>query len=344
MASLEDSLLLLDKLEDILENWPSDSPTSYDAKRRVRDRLDRVRTTLPSTPPARRPRAPSEPPAPAQPPAPAPPEPSTKELKTIRCKKRAQSTWDAGLISDLLDEGDFYHRLFHPVRGPRQVNEEDDALLHLIRPYIEGTEESWRQARGAVKLGSFSLSAQLREESAYLTEPNLAARLVLRNQNLTDQEGTSDISTFLRNLIHGVNAIQFSLEVAELGRGPGGVTRKTELYTAIWVSEGSPGTYKTWKTKLEQKIGGRNRLADVYKAFGPIIFFDTFWNPRNLEPNRRHNDFGETLKELIALVPKQDNPLAEYLPSTKAALSHLLNSLYSKLEPHIMDFVTDFEL
>jgi hypothetical protein len=130
----------------------------------------------------------------------------------------------------------------------------------------------------------------------------------------------------------------------------------------MYVAEGSPGSYETWKTATESKVNARNRLADVYLAvsefpanvshsqslqFGPIVLFDMFWSPRNMEPNHRHGDFAETLKELINAIPIDDTetrvgPLSRYLTSTKQALLNLLHLLYPSLAEHVQEFCEQY--
>ncbi|KAJ7801147.1 hypothetical protein B0H13DRAFT_2390126 [Mycena leptocephala] len=220
-------------------------------------------------------------------------------------------------------------------------------MSKLACSFIAGTAESWRAARGPVNFSSLSLQAHLREDKACNDQSYLEARLLVRHRNLGYHGTTSDVSTYLRNVLQCINAITFSIEVKQLGEGTGGTRRKTALYQKMYVAEGSPGSYETWKTATEAKVNARNRLADVYLAFGPIILFDTFWSPRNMEPNHRHSDFIETLKELIKAIPIDDTetgvgPLSRYLTSTKQALLNLLHLLYPSLAEHVQQFFDQY--
>ncbi|KAJ7492328.1 hypothetical protein FB451DRAFT_1217924 [Mycena latifolia] len=342
MAPLAEALNLLSQLENTLQD-ASNSPDTQSVKRTIRTRLDRLADSLPraAPPPPRRvpERSSSEPPHPAQP-QPRPPPPvklSKKEAKTARCRNRAESIVKKSLELNPLTSDDFFTYLAAPFRGDK-TEAEDLATCKLFLGYTAGSLQSWRESRGMVDFNTISIQKLLQEELEYVTVPDLSARILLRHRNLSFQENTADISNFIRELFQTVNAIQFSIEMEKLGSGTGGTTRKTALYRQMYEAEGSPGTYPRWKESNEAKVTARNKLSKVYTAFGPIMLFDSFWSPRNLEPNHRTNDFGETLTELIHSLDGVDISPKDYYTSTKQALSNLLTLIFPGAATHVLAF------
>ncbi|KAJ6595697.1 hypothetical protein DFH09DRAFT_1305482 [Mycena vulgaris] len=346
--SLQAALGYIDDIEETLQNTTSNSPGTTLLKGQVRHRLTRVLSRLPPAPAAtasrRRPdRGSLEPPCPAQPTPRSPPKtkPTKKEAKTLRCRKYAREILATSLQDDLLTADDFFSNLMKPFRG-NSAEQETFAMSKLARGYVTGTPDSWRAARGAVDFASLSLQVYLKQEQEYAKIDDLTQRLLLRHHNLGRQETTSDISNFLRVLFQTVNAIEFSVEVKKLGAGSGGTKHKTALYQSMYDAEGVSDSYAAWKTKNEAQVTARNRLADVYFAFGPIMLFDSFWSPRNMEPNHRSTDFGENLTELINAIPIEPqtgvSPLSRYLTSTQNALATFLELIYPSAANHVMKF------
>ncbi|KAJ7485446.1 hypothetical protein FB451DRAFT_1363390 [Mycena latifolia] len=344
--SLLDALEHLNEIEETLENITSNSPNTHSLKLQLRTRLDRVLSRLPVAPVRQIPsqRASSEPPNPAQPSPCSPPKPklTKKEEKTLRCKARAKLLMSESLDADLLTSDDFFHDLLHPFRG-KLVEEEDRAMAKLTRGYFTGTLDSWRASRGPVDFSSVSIQGCLKQELEYVKVKDLTQRILLRHRNLSFQETSSDVSNFLRVLFQTVNAIEFSIEVKQLGTGSGGTRRKTALYQSMYDADGGSCSYEEWKVSNEAKVTARNRLTDVWDAFGPIMLFDSFWSPRNMEPNHRSNDFGETVKELIKAIPVYNaqtgvGPLSRYLSSTHNALCNLLNLVFPSATDHVLEF------
>ncbi|KAJ7159809.1 hypothetical protein C8R43DRAFT_1124180 [Mycena crocata] len=238
----------------------------------------------------------------------------------------------------MLNSKDFYATLTPPKGKPLLVDEETLALAKLLVPYEDGSIKSWRTSLGKVDLRSISMQDFLQGELRYEDVADLPQRLLLRHKNLVNQETMSDISTYLRNLLQCINAIEFSLEVKKLGDGKGGTGRKTALYNEMYKAEGSPGTYAGWKKENEAKVTARNRLCMVYHTFGLNLLLDPFWSPRNLEPNHRDNDFAETLLKLQAAVADDGQMLTDNFNTSKGALYNMLMTVF----PAAANFVIDF--
>jgi hypothetical protein len=145
--------------------------------------------------------------------------------------------------------------------------------------------------------------------------------------------------------------------MTELGAGKGGTGRKTAVYRAMHIAEQSTESYATWKRATEEKVRARNKLRKVYMAvsflssitthgtqqnqFGPIMFLDPFWHPRNLQPNHRSSDFSETLDQLIKSIPSNGSRLGEQLSSSRLALSTALDVFWSSASDYVMAFCTE---
>ncbi|KAJ7109910.1 hypothetical protein C8R44DRAFT_883934 [Mycena epipterygia] len=359
MSRLSLTLDLLDQLEEALElEGTSSTPNTQREKSYLRSRLGRIVQSLPALPPpsssssARRDRASSEAPTPAQPPAPRSPPPlNRKASKSLRCSERAHSIYNATIKEEPLTSDDFFSALSSSPHGS-MTNQENHAMAKLFVGYEAGTAESWRQSRGEVDFTSISIQNLLHEEQQYDAVSDLTDRIMLRHKNLAYQETTSDVSAYFRLLFQTVNAIEFSLEVQQLGSGKGGTARKTALYAAMHIAEGGGLSYKEWKAVYEPKVTARNKLCKVYFAvgvsrspqnhtfmpekFGPIMLLDMFWSPRNMEPNHRTNDFSETLDLLIKMIPH--GSLAALQPSTKNALANALTLLFPGAAAHVLAF------
>jgi hypothetical protein len=71
------------------------------------------------------------------------------------------------------------------------------------------------------------------------------------------------------------------------------------------------------------------------------MFLDPFWHPRNLQPNHRTPDFGETLDELIKSIGSNEangSLLSERISSNCLALSTALDLF----RPAALDYVMSF--
>ncbi|KAJ7921268.1 hypothetical protein B0H13DRAFT_2417529 [Mycena leptocephala] len=338
MGSLDEALHHLQQFESSLNNVTSSSPATKRRKVGLHTRLSNIISALPNQEDSdsdSQVRRPSQPPTPAQPPPLSPPKLTKKEAKTLRCRTRAIKLLDDSLQSPPFSEADFFLTLSEPYQG-RLSDMEDSAMSKLACSFIAGTAESWPTC-------AKTRLVMTNPTSKHVSCPYIDAY----TQNLGYHGTTSDVSTYLQNMLQCINAITFSIEVKQLGEGAGGTRRKTALYQKMYVAEGSPGSYETWKTATEAKVNARNRLADMYLAFGPIILFDMFWCPRNMEPNHRHSDFIEMLKELIKAIPIDDtetgvDPLSRYLTSTKQALLNLLYLLYPSLAEHVQQFFDQY--
>ncbi|KAJ6606645.1 hypothetical protein DFH09DRAFT_1353709 [Mycena vulgaris] len=209
-------------IEDIEETSRIPHPTALAqlySKGQVQHRLTRILSHLPAAPAAtasrQRPdRASSEPPYLAQPTPRSPPKtkPTTKEAKTLRCRKYACEILTNSLQDDLLTADNLFSILMKPFRG----------------------NNSWRVARGAVDFASILLQVCLKQELQYAKIDDMTQHLLLHHHNLGCQETTSDISNFLGALFQTVNAIEFSVEAKKLGAGSGG---KTALYQSMYDAE-----------------------------------------------------------------------------------------------------------
>ncbi|KAJ7921270.1 hypothetical protein B0H13DRAFT_1866872 [Mycena leptocephala] len=316
MGSLDEALHYLQQFESSLNNVTSSSPATKKRKVGLRTRLSNIISALPNQEDSD---------------SDSQPKLTKKEAKTLRCRTRAIKLLDDSLQSPPFSEADFFLTLSEPCQGCLS-DMEDSAMSKLACGFITGTAKSWCAARGPVNFSSLYLQAHLRKDKACNDQSDLKARLL----NLGYHGTTSDVSTYLRNILQCINAITFSIKVKQLGEGAGGTRCKTVLYQKMYIAEGSPGSYETWKTATESKVN-----------FGPIVLFDTFWSSRNMEPNHRHSDFIETLKELIKAIPIDDTetgvgPLSRYLTSTKQALLNLLHLLYPSLAEHVQQFFDQY--
>ncbi|KAJ7168348.1 hypothetical protein C8R43DRAFT_984081 [Mycena crocata] len=357
---MQAAFALLQQLEESVESVASNSPTTQIDKVNLRRRLLRVAGTLPAEPPSSRAeRASSEPPPAAQPPRPPPPlKPSSKhgvnkEVKTERCLQRVAVIVGKAKSIKTLNSKDFYTTLTPPKGKPLLIDEETLALAKLLVPYADGSIQSWRDSLGKVDLRSISVNKFLQGEQRYEDVADLPQRLLLRHKNLVNQETMSDISTYLRNLLQCINAIQYSLEVKKLGDGKGGTGRKTALYNEMYKAEGSPGTYAGWKKENEAKVTARNRLCMVYhtvRGSFPFHFFRSrlaVWSqssvgsvlepkkPRTKPPRQR---FGETLLKLQSAVADDGQMLTDNFNTSKGALYNMLMTVF----PAAANFVIDF--
>ncbi|KAJ7034677.1 hypothetical protein C8F04DRAFT_1100600 [Mycena alexandri] len=209
-------------------------------------------------------------------------------------------------------------------------------MTKLCVGYMGSTEDEWRCARGRVNMKTVSIQDCLTQEIECNKVEDLHARLVKRHCNLTLQEKSQDISNYIRNVFQTINAINFSIEMSQLGAGPGGTTRKTAVYQAMHLAEGSSKTYTAWKREIEGRVTSWGKLRKVYLAFGPAIFLDPFWYPRNIEAAHRSIDFYRNLDALLELAPT--GHLAEMLRSNTLALSTIMTLFFPAAAVHIMSF------
>ncbi|KAJ7109907.1 hypothetical protein C8R44DRAFT_883930 [Mycena epipterygia] len=272
MSRLPLTLDLLDQLEEALElEGTSSTPNTQREKSYLRSRLGRIVQSLPALPPPDT----TEPLQRPQHPLnhqrlvlPYPPL-NRKASKSLRCSERAHSIYNATIKEEPLTSDDFFSALSSSPHGS-MTNQENHAMAKLFVGYEAGTAESWRQSRGEVDFTSISIQNLLHEEQQYDAVSDLTDRIMLRHKNLAYQETTSDVSAYFRLLFQTVNAIEFSLEVQQLGSGKGGTARKTALYAAMHIAEGGGLSYKEWKAVYEPKVTARNKLCKVYFAVAAL--------------------------------------------------------------------------
>ncbi|KAJ6541738.1 hypothetical protein B0H19DRAFT_1077536 [Mycena capillaripes] len=270
---------------------------------------------------------------------------SHKELKTIRCTKRAHSIRDtANKAQNVLEPKDFFTLIFGGHKLGTLEEEEDQALTRLLIGYDRSTQALWQYARGSIDLNTTSMKKFLEEDINCARVVDLQERIVRCHQNLHFQDSAQDIASYVRNLLQCINAIRFSLEITKLGAGTGGTACKTAVYQAMHEAERSAVTYNVWKRATEGRVTARNTLRKVYFAFGLVMLMDPFWTPRNLEPSRRSPGFAETLDELIKSIPNNEDgisPLAEMVPSTRRALKTVLDLFWPAVSQHVMSFCAE---
>ncbi|KAJ7180944.1 hypothetical protein C8R46DRAFT_1211232 [Mycena filopes] len=216
------------------------------------------------------------------------------------------------------------------AEGTRE-SQEDAALLLLLQG-CDGTREQWQATFGnsGLEWGGWT-EAILRQTDSWRTEDDMLARLTethLPIQILATESNEGPGQLLLWSVLQLLLALTFAADWEKFTEGDDNGEDRTRFYHQAFklsyaarfaglseeeqnaVFKDSREVYKRWRKKEEALVTARNLLLRIYRVFGPVIFMNPYWGPRNVQA--RSKSFGWTLKAVIEQLA--DLPLVGGMP------------------------------
>ncbi|KAJ7617567.1 hypothetical protein B0H17DRAFT_1340983 [Mycena rosella] len=234
------------------------------------------------------------------------PQLTPEEVISDRTDAIFNTAFDAGPLS--IDEFVQGWEERQVVSGSLEAQEEA-ALVLLLRGYELQTQQAWFLQD--TKLEAYSSTA------AYNAVLTFGALRFARNW---EQKAKYDKGSFFRK------AYAATLSDADAAIFKAKTPEEMEALDG----------FIQWKRRFQRDKAVWKRLYGVYKTFGPVLFIDSFWIPKQVADNHRSRDFGKLLtalqKSASLRVPLMSVP--EYVAGCRATMG-VLQAIDDNIVPHL---------
>ncbi|KAJ7219538.1 hypothetical protein GGX14DRAFT_592631 [Mycena pura] len=123
-----------------------------------------------------------------------------------------------------------------------------------------------------------------------------------RHVALEQHNLTSKTAAFVHHVVQTLAAIEFSMIWEEQGKK----WKSASLAKLYHAEHGDADGLETWKLKFGKTTTARNKLAELYRKFGPHVLLDPQWSTHSLHPNHRSETYtAVTELRLFVDMPKE---------------------------------------
>ncbi|KAJ7684901.1 hypothetical protein DFH06DRAFT_1118556 [Mycena polygramma] len=272
-----------------------------------------------------------------------------------------------------IDAEEFAESVKNPVQGERAALE-DAALTRLVRGYEGSLQGStaWTKALGEIFKEHSPPSIEEEIEAQDRCSKLRHAQRLTAHQRMLIEECQALVRGF-RGSAGEVFTCYILERVASFAidwlaiTGENSLREKTAFYIAAYqdleehraffaaltptecgdqMDNAHRDSYLQWRNELEPQITARNRFVQLYKAFGPVVFMDPFWNVSNLTNNARTKEFPILFGLILTNIPQDSEDatmnVAEYrYKGSKKALEGTLRAVDCKLWKYVQGFLAD---
>ncbi|KAJ7734515.1 hypothetical protein DFH07DRAFT_967637 [Mycena maculata] len=283
-------------------------------------------------------------------PAPKPPKPDAALRRRLKAERRLGEIMNRGTNPPIAAE-EFIELINNPAHGDR-AELENAALVRLMRGY-DASE------------GSTVWMAKVNNAFKTPTQTPLDEQ-IKAGQALSVGFGLSEAERRTQHILEHISVAAFAIDWLSL-TGENSNREKGAFYAAAYqdieehraffeslppadrqaqMEDEHRASYVQWRQKLEPQITARNRFVELYRAFGPAVFMDPFWNVASLTNNARTKDFPLLLSLVYDNIPHDPDDNERTVVQTrhrgsKKALQGTLRCIDRDLWKFMKDFLEE---